>query len=244
MADEEVVKQLQLADAAQRRMQEAAEQRKKVSSLFEMLKKDPLTALKDPSIGVDVRKLVEDQILREYEESQLDEPTRKTKQLERDLQAREAQIKEYEQRQQQQAQMQLEERVFQETQQQFVEALKSESIPQTRESLYMMAEIAQLNLENGIELSPAQLAAEVKDRMGGIHTHMIKGLEGDKLVAYLGEDVVTKVLKYAVDRVKSQQNQQAFQPPVAADPEDDFRGPQHSQRRRQNLQEAKKYWRK
>jgi hypothetical protein len=244
MKDEELVKRIQKAEAADRRMQEAAEQRKQVEALFDLLKKDPIAALKDPALGVDVRKMVEEQILREYEESQLDEPSRKTKELERQLQAEKAKWQEHEAKQQQIAEQQLHERVFQETQQQFTQALDQADVPRNKETMYMMAEIAQVNLENGIDLSPAQLAAEVKDRISGMHTHIVRSLDGEKLMNYLGDDVITKVLQFAVERVKAQQNAQAFKPAAqqsVAEPEE---GESRASQRRRDLQESRKYFRR
>lgn len=242
MNDDELVKRVQLAEAAHRRMQEAAEQRKQVESLFKLLKENPIEALKNPALGVDVRKMVEDQILREYEESQLSEPERKAKELERQLQERERKIQEYEQAKASEAQRQLEERVFQETQRQFVAALDAADLPRNQETIYMMADVARLNLENGIELSPAQMAAEVKDRLTQMHTHIVRGLDGEKLMSYLGDEVITKVLKYALERVKAQENNTAFKPPVQQ-PENDLKT-QTANDRRRDMRDARKYFRR
>ena len=222
MDDETLVKRIQLAEAAQRRMQEAAEQRKQVESLFEMMKKDPIAALKDPALDIDIRKRIEEDILREYEEAQLPEQERKYREQERQLAEREAKIKEFETRQQQASQKQLEERVFQETQTSFMEALELADVPKNRETIYMMADIARINLENGIELSPAQLAAEVKERVTGMHTHITRSLDGEKLMSYLGDDIITKVLKYAVEQVKGTQNETAFKAPSGQIPKPAF----------------------
>lgn len=242
MNDDELVKRVQLAEAAHRRMQEAAEQRKQVESLFKLLKENPIEALKNPALGVDVRKMVEDQILREYEEAQLSEPERKAKELERQLQERERKIQEYEQAKASEAQRQLEERVFQETQRQFVAALDAADLPRNQETIYMMADVARLNLENGIELSPAQMAAEVKDRLSQMHTHIVRSLDGEKLMSYLGDDVITKVLKYAVEKVKAQENNTAFKPPVQQT-ENDLKT-QTANDRRRDMRDARKYFRR
>jgi hypothetical protein len=246
ITDDELVKRIQMGTAAQRRMQEAAEMRKNVESLVELLKKDPIAALKDPSLGIDVRKMVEDQILKEYEESQMSEPERKARQLERQLQEREAKIKEFEAQREREAQVALKERVFQETQQQFVEALEQEGIPKSKETIYMMAEIALVNLDHGIELTPAQMASEVRNRIIGNHQHITKLLDGEALMKHLGDDVITKVLKYAVEKVKAQQNQQAGAAfsgkPVAptSDVANDLGTEERPKRRMQDLRE----WRK
>ena len=217
MDDATLTKQLQLARAAQKRMQEAAELKKQQESFRDRLKKDPVNALKDPEFGVDVRKMIEDQILREYEEQQMDEPTRKAAQMERSLSEREAKIKEREEAYQAQETKALNERVFNETKSQFEKALAESGLPNNGHTIAMMAEVAQQNLEAGIELDPGQLASEVRERLGQTNAHVFKGMQGEKLAKYLGDEVITEVLKFAVDRVKNQQNQAGYSPPKAVE---------------------------
>lgn len=213
MDDATLTKQLQLARAAQKRMQEAAELKKQQESFRERLKKDPINALKDPDLGVDVRKMIEDQILREYEEQQMDEPTRKAAQLERSLAEREAKIKAQEEAYQQRETQALNEKVFNETRAQFEKALTESGLPNNGHTIALMAEVAQQNLEAGIELDPSQLAGEVRERLSQTNAHVFKGMQGEQLAKYLGDSVITEVLKFAVERVKNQQNQAGYTPP-------------------------------
>ena len=238
--DNELTKRFQMAKAANKRMQEAAEARKQFDKFYQTLEKDPLEALK--SKNIDVRKLVEEQILREYEESQMQEPERKVLQRQRELEAREAKIKEMETQIQAKHQTELEERVFQETRNQFLTALESANLPRSDETLYMMADIARINLDNGIDVSPQQMAAEVKNRMQVMHTNIVKDLKGEQLAQYLGDSVVAEVLKFAVEKVKAQQNQQAFQPQAPSEkPIADFDAPDRPQRRQLDIREWRKY---
>lgn len=217
MDDATLTKQLQLAKAAQKRMQEAAELKKQQESFRDRLKKDPINALKDPEFGVDVRKMIEDQILREYEEQQMDEPTRKAAQMERALSEREAKIKAQEEAYQARETAALNERVFNETKTQFEKALSESGLPNNGHTIAMMAEVAQQNLEAGIEVEPAQLAAEVRERLSQTNAHVFKGMQGEQLAKYLGDSVITEVLKFAVERVKNQQNQAGYTPPKAVE---------------------------
>jgi hypothetical protein len=63
-------------------------------------------------------------------------------------------------------------------------------------------------------------------------------------MSYLGDDVVTKVLKFAVEKAKAMQNQTAFQASKPAEGLADFDKEDRPQRRRQDLQEARKFWKK
>jgi hypothetical protein len=216
MDDAELTKRLQFAKAASKRMQEAAEIKKQQEAFRERLKKDPVNALKDPEFGVDVRKMIEEQILREYEEQQMDEPTRKVKQMERAMAEREAQIAAKEQAYQERETTALNEKVFNETKAQFEEALSTGGLPNNGHTIGLMAQVAQECIENGIEASPAQLAAEVRNRLSEINSHVLKGMKGEQLAKYLGDEQITEVLRYAVERVKAQQNQAGYEKPAEA----------------------------
>ncbi len=245
MDDASLTKQLQLARAASKRMQEAAEIKKQQEAFRERLKKNPVEALKDPEFGLDVRKMIEEQILREYEEQQMAEPERKAKQMERALAEREAQIAQKEAEYQERETAALNERVFNETKAQFETALSTSGLPNNPHTIAMMAEVAQQNLEAGIELDPSQLAAEVRERLSQTNAHVFKGMQGEQLAKYLGDSVITEVLKYAVERVKAQQNQAGYQAPKPVEGGPDVFNPKATpNEKRKEMHDARKFWRK
>jgi len=246
MDDAELTKRLQFAKAAQKRMQEASEIKKQQEAFRERLKKDPVNALKDPEFGVDVRKMIEDQILREYEEQQMDEPTRKVKQMERAMAEREAQIAAKEQAYQDRETSALNEKVFNETKAQFEEALNTGGLPKNQHTIGLMAQVAQECIENGIEASPAQLAAEVRNRLSEINSHVLKGMKGEQLAKYLGDEQITEVLRYAVERVKAQQNQAGYEKPAEAPAvgEESYDPKASANKKRQELASVRQFFRK
>lgn len=212
--DMQLVKQLQMAKAASKRMQEAAEVRKAFKQFQENVKKDPLAVLKSKEFGeLDVRKMVEEQILREYEESQLPEETRKLKEMERLLQERENQLQEIHNRQLQEAQAAFEAKVEAETEAELISALEVSDLPKNRETLAVLAQVAKINLEHGLELTPQQLAAEAKARIARMHGAVTKVMKGPQLIQHLGEDVVKEVLRYKLQSAK-QQAQESMKAPT------------------------------
>lgn len=214
--DAALVKELQMAKAARKRMQEAAEVRKSFKSFMEQLQKDPLSTLKAKELGgIDVRKMVEDQILREYEESQLPQEQRQIREMERKLQEREAQLKAIEEQQRFEAESAFNSRVEQETEAELMEALEKSDLPKNRETLAVLAQVAKINLEHGLELTPQQLAAEAKARIARMHGAITKVLKGDALIKHLGDDVVKEVLRYKLQAAK-QQAQDVMKAPTPA----------------------------
>lgn len=203
--DASLVKELQMAKAARKRMQEAAEVRKSFKTFMEQLQKDPLSTLKAKELGgIDVRKMVEDQILREYEESQLPQEQRQLREMERKLQEREQQLQAIEDSQRQQAEAAFNTRVEQETEAELMEALEKSDLPKNRETLAVLAQVAKINLEHGLELTPQQLAAEAKARIARMHGAITKVLTGEALIKHLGNDVIKEVLRYKLQSAKQQ----------------------------------------
>lgn len=218
--DLELTKRLQLSEAAQKRMAEAAEYRKAFESFREAVKKDPFAALKDEAFGLDLEKLAEDRIMQKYQEQMaqenLTEPERRALQLERELQTERQKLAQIQQAEEAKKQAEVEKQVFQETYTMFESALQQENVPRSRTTMRMMAEVAAQSLEHGIELTPAQLAAEVNSRLGEMNGHVLKGLKGEQLFKYLGDEVVKEVLKYSVERVR--QKSPSFVPKEDAPP--------------------------
>lgn len=212
--DASLVKELQMAKAARKRMQEAAEVRKSFKSFMEQLQKDPISTLKAKELGgIDIRKQIEEQILREYEESQLPQEQRQLREMERKLQEREAQLRAIEEAQQAHAEAAFNARVEQETEAELMEALGNSDLPKNRETLAIMAQVAKLNLEHGIELTPQQLAAETKARIARMHGAITNVYKGEALIKHLGDDVVKEVLRYKLQAAKQQAQNSMSAPP-------------------------------
>ncbi len=223
MPDEQLAIELQLAKAARKRMQEAAELKKQVSTLMEAIKKDPISALKDPAFGnLDVRKMVEDRLIEEYQNQQLPEHERKIKELEKQLES-ERKEKEERMRVEQEATKakslaELEAKTLSEIEKDFGEALESSGLPCTRETMAMMAEVQATYLDKyNITLTPAQLASEVDNRIQQQAKYVLSKLSGDSLIKYLGQDMVDAIVKHSVSSYRAKKNQSTQSQEISTD---------------------------
>lgn len=206
MSDEQLAIDIQMAKAARKRMQESADTKKQFNSIIEGLKKGDFSILKDPAIGIDVRKMVEDQLVEEFKANQLPEHERKAMELEKKLQEREAKLKEYETKESEAARQKLEASTLQEIETDFKTALESKDLPKTRETMALMAEVAATYLEkHGIQLTPQQLASEVESRIQSQAKYVLSKMNPAALVKYLGQDVVNSLVKHSVDTYKAKQ---------------------------------------
>lgn len=215
--DDDIVKHLQMSRAAAKRMQEAAEVRKQFQDFQKWYSQDPFEASK--AFGMDLEKLAEERLAKKFTEAAMPEEQREMLKLQRELESYKAKetaaAKERETRETETKQRALQERVYSETRAQFEEALSSADLPKSKETMRMMAEAAALALENGIELTPRQLAAEVNRRLSDTHQHFIRSLKGDALVKHLGEDVVKELSRFLVAKAKAAKQTTFSAPPAA-----------------------------
>ncbi len=217
----EVTTRLQKALAAEKRMQEAAELRKQFQQFKQQFEQDPFEAAKLLNPDMDLDALAEQRILQKYQESQLPEHERAQREFERQKQQYETQIAELKRAEQMRYQQEMETKVQKQIEEQFGQALEAGNLPRNRYTMAMMAEVARLNLDHGLELSPQQLAAEVQERMSGINRHVVTSLKGEQLAKYLGDDVVREILKYSVAKVKPGQTQATPAPTPASSKDED-----------------------
>ena len=201
--DTEISTRLQKGLAAERRMQEAAAIKKADAEFRERVKKDPFAALSDPSFGLDLEALAEQRLAQKYQEALLPEQERRTLELQRQLEVRDAEIKAFHDERARVAQEALEQQVFQETEAAFEEALEVSGLPRTRETMYLMAKVARMNLDHNLDLTPKQIASEVKRQVSSIHQNAVRAMRGDALVQFLGADVVKEVLKMSVAKIRA-----------------------------------------
>ena len=215
MSDEEIAKAFQMSRVAPKRMQESAELKKQFAAFQESLKKDPFAALKDPAFGgLDLEALAEQRLAQKYAESIMPEQERQRLEIERERDRYKTEVETYKQEQATKQQAELDQRVFQETETEFLSALETSGLPRTKQTLYMMAEVARINLDHGLEMTSAQMAQEVQNRINGMHKHVTTSLKGDALIKHLGPEVVKEIVRMELERVRG--TKPAFVKPTTA----------------------------
>lgn len=240
LSDDEISVRLQKAVAAEKRMQESAELKKQMRALLEAIKSDPFEALKDPVFGLDLKKMAEDRLIQEYQESQLTAEQKAVLEEQRKREEIERKLKDYEERERQVAQQKLEEQLLAETEREFAEALASEAVPKDRYTMAMMAEEAAAALDSGYELTPKQLAAAVNERISTMTRHALTGLKGEQLARRLGDDVVKEIVRYSVEKVRGKPAPFVQQEPVQTQVAEE--GIPSARKKSEDLREFKKWW--
>lgn len=233
LSDDDITVRLQKSEAAERRMQEGAEIRKAAKQLVEDLRKDPFGVLSSPEIGINLEELAEQRLIEKYKAEQMTEEQRRVYELEQKLKARDAEDKRRKDVEGQAKRQEMEKQVYAQEEKRFMEAAEKGGLPKNMRTLAMMAEVALVNHEYGIELSADQIAAEVRERINQ-PLGVVRGLKGEALLKELGEETVKEVMsaQLALYRAKKTANQAPVPkaPPAPLAKEDDDESPFVKQR--------------
>lgn len=200
--DEYLIKQLQLAKVAQKRMGEHSQLQKDMSSFIEELKKNPRKILSNPNIGVDVKKMVAEFIEEEIANSQ-----KSPEQLEKEkLQAR---LKELEEERKTEKE-EFEKREFERLQEQEYErydtlmtsALQKADLPKTPYVVKKMADYLLMGLQDGQDISPEDVIPLVREEMQSDLKAMFAVMPDEVIEQLVGKDVIGRIRKKSVAKAK------------------------------------------
>lgn len=200
----EITNRLSLAKAAHKRMQEAAKTTKQVEQFIERLKNDPISILtNDKLMGQQkFREIAEQFLIKQLELEQMS-PEQKR------FMENENKLKEYERKEQErvkaeeaQKMQELERHWANQYEQTIISALQSSELPKNQYTVKRMAELLQKNLAMGLDLEPQQLAQLVREDYMLEHKSLIKDATPEQLLAIFGEDVVNKIRKHDLAKLK------------------------------------------
>lgn len=216
--DDELATELQLAKAARKRMQEAADQRKKVGEFWERLKADPFKAMEDAGYTPEqVQQMMEERLRQKYMEEEMPQTEREKLQLQRELEQERQYRQRIEAERKAAIQAEYDAKVREEMTNEFHSALEESGLPKTPHTVYVLAEIAKFNDEHKLGMTTKQMAAEARKRLGGVNQAVLRNLKGAALLSYVGDDVVKEIVRLSVEKVKASRSASAakpFEPPV------------------------------
>ena len=203
MSENDVIALAQKGQGSEKRFQEAAQLRKEAEGVVKFLKENPREALKQ--FGIDVRKFSED-VLMEHLTEQALTPDQKNN---RD---RDAELKKYKDREQAEtARVQKESEAKQEQEitegynRSFTEALEQSGLPKNAFTISRMAQLQMTANRKGYEIPPQELAKLVREDYMAEQKSLYSGVEGDKLLELLGPDIVKKLSKAQIAKLKAGQ---------------------------------------
>lgn len=190
----------QKAEAAERMFSEASKQRKEASEIQEQLKTDPWGAMR--KLGMDPREFAEKFLAGELESEMLDPRERAMRERETKIADTERQHKAREQ-EAETAQQQVEgARLIKQYDEEFGAAFKVVDLPRDPHVIRRIAELHLQNLTDGYEIPIVDLARQVRDERMGEQVTLLKQMDGDQLLSFLGEDIANKLRRADLKRLR------------------------------------------
>lgn len=199
--EKELIKSYQLAKTSYQRMAEANKARQEAESLLKQVEEDPIKFLQHRNKNV--RDAAEKYL---YEELKKEQMTPEQREL-AEYKAKVAQIE----KEKAEAQKQEEDRAFQAEQQRvaqemdkaLTEALSKSNLPKKAFTVGRIAYIMESALNNGIDLPIEDAIEHYKQSYGNDAIEYLSTYEGDELLNALGKDLLNKIRKADIGRIKS-----------------------------------------
>lgn len=201
--EEALIKELQLARAAKKRMAEAQETKRKAYELMQSIDQDPANMLK--RLGPKGFEIAERLLLEKMQDDMLSPEEKQFREMKRRLESYEAQEKEMVAKQEAAKLEAMEKEQAAHYQQVIIDALEKSNLPKTAESAKRLAFLLHKNLQLGIELDAVDLAKEVKNEYTTNIQQLLKNATPEQLVELLDKDAVKKLRQYDTNQFKARQ---------------------------------------
>lgn len=225
----EVIRLAQQGKAAQQRFQEAAKMRKEAEDMIGLIKRDPIAVMNDPRIGVNFRELAEKYLSEQLKLEMMTPEQKKYHEAEQKLKGYQDQEKAQKAQVENQQMQQLQDHYANEFSNTITDALKTQGVPKSPNTVKRMAALMSKSLENGLDLPPAQIAKLVREEYLSEIKELFGSSDEDTLLGLLGDETANKIRKADLKRLKGpsqtqQQSNRSAKPQTSAKQQspDDF----------------------
>lgn len=219
--DEEEARSLvQQKWAANRRFEEAAKLRKEAESwvgkLGNALRTDPLSVLTAPELGLDFEKLAREYLLGKMDEEKMTPEQKELHALRRERELRAKKEEEDKTNQEFSSKQEAAKAYRSKLEEEFTEILEKTDLPKDTETIRRLCHVKYTANEAGYEMTPSEQAAAVRQTYVEDIRNAAGKLEGDRLLGFLGEDILKKVRSAELARHRKAQNPAAAKGAVTA----------------------------
>lgn len=215
--EDDVLRDYQKYASADEKLREAAQKRKEIDAFYEALEKDPESILSDKRIPINKQELAMKWLTEQVEQELVSSDPKDAR-----LSELERKLAEYQNRDREQ-----EETKAEQERRQFIEARK-EAIAETLSKAMEMSplskdpEVAAATLREmamhmrlckdaGYDVTPEELAKHVENKNLRTYQGLAQRLEGDELISFLGEEIVQKIRRADLTRIKKSREVEAPQ---------------------------------
>lgn len=199
-----MAKNLQMSKAANKRMQEAAQQQNDFKLFVEMLKENPEEILSNPMINVDLKKFATKIMEQAIEDEKKSPEQLKAEKLEKELKA----LKEEREKEKEEAKKRDEERIRMEAVERYDMLIdqafkKYPDVPQTPHVISRVSDYMVLGFQNGMDLSPEDVLPLVQKELEDELVHRLKNSSDEYVEKIVGKDRLNAFRKKATAAAKA-----------------------------------------
>lgn len=216
--EDEVVRMAQKGRAADKKFQESSQMRKQSEEFIRLLKEDPRKVLSHPSIGHDLKKFAEDILLEQLQDEMLSPQEKEIREYKSKLAKYEEQERKTKEAEDAKNKESVKAKYAEDYNKQIIDALEAGGLPKTEYTVQRMIYYMSKAIENGYEMSALDVRDLVKRDYQQDTKSLYSGLDSEALLAILGDDVVKKLKKEDIKKVKGFQNN--LKNPIELDNED------------------------
>lgn len=201
MPESEVISYAQQGKVAGQRFQEAAALKKQAEEILAFGKANPKEFL--AKMGMNPRQWAEEYLMQELQVEAMSPEQKKARENEEKLRKFEDNEKKTKEKAQQDEKDRLTNQKREEFDVMFTEALGLSGLPKTPFTVKRMAELQLINLRKNLELNASQLAKIVREDYAAEHKALFGAIDGDQLMDMLGPDIVKKLSKAQISKLKA-----------------------------------------
>lgn len=200
---DELIKNYQLREVSDRRMQESSRSRKQIEGMLNLLKSDPSKVLSDPRIGIDLNKFAEDVIYKKLQNEMMTPEQREISEYKQKLQVFEAEKKRVEDAANQKAMSERHQSDLQAEASDIKEALENAGLPKNDFTIQTLAGEMAKAYNSGFKNVKA---ADVIDLAHTKYVKMMRDMHSsssdDTLMKLLGDEAANKIRNYDMSKFK------------------------------------------
>lgn len=201
LPESEVIGLAQRGKVADQRFQEAALTRKQAEDVIAFAKSNPTEFFK--RTGLNARQWAEEFLMGELKREQMTPEQKKAADNETKLKEYEAERKHQEAKKLEDEKQAAQQKHMQNYDKLFVEALGKSGLPKTAYTIKRMAELQLVNLKKNLNLDADQLAKVVREDYIAEQKQLYGALDGDQLIEILGPELVKKLSKAQIAKLKA-----------------------------------------
>lgn len=199
-------REMQMGRMGQKRANEKAALEKDVLQFIEDLKRNPRKALSDPTIGMDLKKFAAEIIEEEIENSKKSPEQLKYEEAQKELKELKEQREKEKMTAEQREQERMREHYFQEYETQLLKALETNAIPKSSQAIKKFADYMETAIGANKDVSINDLVPLVQEELRSDLKGHLDALPDDQLEDFIGKDIINRLRKKNVAKVKAAQN--------------------------------------